>query len=101
MVWGARTYAGECRRFGFAARCLYRANRKHDALRGQEDNGGIAMLMIGRTLRVVMVGGGIRIMVMMVVCPTLVMTANTRLDIAGEGIGEVNVMLGVIDTVHQ
>ena len=100
MVRAARTYAGKRWRLGFAAGRLYRANRKHEALRGQENNGGIAMLMIGRTVRMVMVGRGIRIMVM-VVCPALVMIAGAKLDITGQRIGEMNVMMGVIDAVHQ
>jgi hypothetical protein len=101
MIRAAQTYAGERRRFGLASRRLYRANREHDALRSQEDNCGIAMLMVGGTVRVVMVGGRTRIMMVMVMCLTLVMIAGARLDIAGERIGEMNVMLGVIDPVHQ
>ena len=58
------------------------------------------MLVIGRTVRMVMIGRIIRI-VMMVVCPTLVMIAGAKLDITGEGIREMNVMMGVIDPVHQ
>ena len=91
MVRAARTYAGKRWQLGFAAGGLYGANRKHKTLRGQENNGGITMLVIGRTVRMVMVGRGIRIM-MMVVCPTLVMIAGANLDITGEGIGEMYVM---------
>jgi len=69
-------------------------------LGSQENNGGIAMLMIGRALRVMMIGRRIGIMVM-VVRPTPVMIADAKLDITGEGIREMNVMMGVIDAVHQ
>ena len=99
MVRPARIYADERRRFAFAARHLCGANRKHDALRGQENNGGIAMLVIGRTVRMVMIGRGIPIMV--VVRPTLVMITEAQLHITSQSIGEMNVMMGVIDPVHQ
>ena len=46
MVRAARAEAHKRRRFGFAARRLCRANRKHDALRGEKHNRGVAMLMI-------------------------------------------------------
>ncbi len=77
MVRAARTYADECRRLAFAARRFHRANCKQKTLRGQENNGGIAMLVIGRTVRMVVVGCRIRIMV--VVCPTLVMITEAKL----------------------
>jgi len=100
VVRAAWTYAVKRRQFGFAARGLYRANRKHEAMRGQENNGGIAMLMIGWSIRMMMAGRIISIMVV-VVCPTLVMIAPAELDITGQGIGEMQVMMGVIDAVHQ
>jgi hypothetical protein len=100
VVRAARTYAGKRRQLGFAAGGLYGANHKHKTLRGQENNGGITMLVISRTVRMVMVGRAIHIM-MMVVCPTLVMIAGANLDITGEGIGEMYVMMGVINAVHQ
>ncbi len=99
MVRAARTYADECRRLAFAARRFHRANCKQKTLRGQENNGGIAMLVIGRTVRMVVVGCRIRIMV--VVCPTLVMITEAKLQITSQRIGEMNVMMGVIDAVHQ
>ena len=58
------------------------------------------MLVIGRTVRMVMVGRFIPIIVM-VVYPTLVMIAGAKLHITGQRIGEMNVMMGVIDAVHQ
>ena len=100
MVRAAWTYAGKRWRLGFAARGLHRANRKHEALCGQENNGGVAMLMIGRSVRMMMAGRGIPIMVV-VVCPTLVMIAAAELDITGQSIGEMQVVIGVIDAVHQ
>ncbi len=100
MVRAARTYAGKRWQLGFAARRLDWANRKYEALRGQENNRGIAMLMIGRAVRMVMIGRVIPIMVMMV-CRALVMIAGAKLDITGQRIGEMNVMMGVIDAVHQ
>src|SRR2546430_2764721 len=98
MIRAARTYASERRRLGFAACCRQRANRKHDALRGQENDGGIAMLMIRWSVRVV-VGCGIRAM-MMVMHATLFMISGAKLDIAGERIGEMNMVMGVVDPVH-
>jgi hypothetical protein len=55
------------------------------------------MLMVGRTVRMVMIGRCIRIM--MVVCPTLIMIAGAKLHITGQRVGEMNVMVGVIDAV--
>ena len=100
MVRAARTYAGKRWQLGFAAGGLYGANCKYEALRGQENNGRITMLVIGWTARMVMVGRFIPIMVM-VMCRALVMIAGANLDIAGQRIGEMNVMMGVIDAVHQ
>ena len=57
------------------------------------------MLVIGRTVRMVMIGRGIPIMV--VVRPTLVMITEAQLHITSQSIGEMNVMMGMIDPVHQ
>jgi hypothetical protein len=100
VVRAAWTYTGKRGRLGLAAGGLHRANRKHETLRGQENNGGIAMLMIGWSIRMMMAGRIISIMVV-VVRPTLVMIAAAELDITGQSIGEVQVMMGVIDAVHQ
>jgi len=100
MIRTARAYARIGQWLGFAAGRRYRANRKDDALRRQEDDCGIAMLMIGRTVRMVMVGRGIAIMVM-VVDPALVMIPAAKCHVAGQGIGEMNMVMGVVDAVHQ
>ncbi len=57
------------------------------------------MLMIRCSMRVV-IGGGICVMVM-VVHGALLMIAGAKLDVAGERIGEVNVVMDVVDAVHQ
>ena len=103
MVRAARAYAGECRRFAFAARRLYRANRKHDALCREKHDRRVAMLMTGGIMRMVIgncAAAGI-VMVMVVVCPALVMIPAAKLHVAGQRIGEMNVMLRVVDAVHQ
>ena len=69
-------------------------------MRGQENNGGITMLMIRWSIRMMMASRGIPIMVV-VVCPTLVMIAAAELDITSQSIGEMHVMMGMIDAVHQ
>jgi hypothetical protein len=100
MIRTARAYARIGQWLGFAAGRRNRANRKHEALGGQENNSGVAMLMIGWTVRMVMVGCGIRTMVM-VVYAALVMIAAAKLHVAGQRIGEMNVILRVVDAVHQ
>jgi hypothetical protein len=80
VVRAAGTYTGKRWRLGFAAGALRRANCKHEALSGQENNGGIAMLMIRWSIRMMMAGRGIPIMVV-VVRPTLVVIAAAELDI--------------------
>ena len=48
-----------------------------------------------------MMMAGRRISIMVVVRPTLVITAAAELDITSQSVGEMQVVIGMIDAVHQ
>ncbi len=105
MIGTARAYADKRRRFGFATIRRYRTNDQHKALCREKYDGGIAMLVVGwamlvvgRAMRVVMIVGCVARIVVMV-RPALV--ANTKLHVASKRIGEMRVMVRVVDAVHQ
>jgi hypothetical protein len=88
----ARIDAGELHRRADAAVGCNGTNRQHEALRGKEHDRGVAVLMLGGTLRViVMMAGVLRAVVMMM----------ADLQVPGERIGEMNVMVRVLDTIHE
>jgi hypothetical protein len=56
--------------------------------------------MTGIGPRVIVIGRS-TVMPMVMMKSALVVTASAELDIAGEGIGKMGVVMGVIDSVHQ
>lgn len=89
MIGPVRAEAHKRERFGFATRCGNRVSRQHEGLRGEEHQRGIAMMMRKRMLRrVVVIGANVE-------------CAVARLDITGERIGEVNMMMRMFDAIHD
>ena len=100
MVRATRTYARERAWLYGATRVREGANRKNEILCRQENDTDIAMLVARVGARMVVIGGT-AIMMMVVVRAALIVIAAAELDIARERIGEMDVVMGVIDTVHQ
>jgi hypothetical protein len=88
MIGAARIETHKGRRLGFAVRCRDRVGWQHEALRGKKHQGGIAVMMRKRIVCVVVVSAnGIR--------------AAAILYIACERIGKVNVMMRMLDAIHD
>jgi hypothetical protein len=107
MIGAARAYADERRWHSSAANRRYGASYQDKALRGQKHNCGVAVLVVGRILRVLMTVGrtmGVMMVVghiasIVVMRPALV--AGAELHVARKGIGEMRVMVSVVDAVDQ
>src|SRR4051812_13762391 len=99
MIGAARAYARESPRLRFATRGGNRANRKDENLRCQKDDAYIAMLMAGSAGVIVIRFPAIMMVVMM--RAALVVIATAELDVARQRIGEMHMVMSVVDPVHQ
>ena len=100
MIGAARAYAREGPRLRFATRGGNRANRKDENLRCQKDDADIAMLMAGISAGVIVIRFP-AIMMMVMMRPALVVIAAAELNVARQRIGEMHMVLSVVDPVHQ
>ena len=104
MVWPARIEGREGDGPGLAARGRDGARRQHKALRCEKNDSRIPVLVrrnIGVMIRchigVVMMMRSSAVAMAMVVCTAVSQTAY----VAGERIGEMDVVMRVIQTIHQ
>jgi len=97
---------------GLAACLGHGAGRQHKALGGKKNNRRIAIVLMRRCIGIMVVGGRVRVVVMVVCAHTLIMFVCVRMllrpaasraiaYVPGERIGEMAVMMRVIQAVHQ
>ena len=103
-------HEGNCARFG--AHGGHCASRQNKALRREKNDSGIAAMLMPRSIGMVVIGGGVRFLAMrmraramdVLVCVGMLLRTTVSqaiADVSGERIGEMGMMMRVVQAVHQ